>query len=1029
MMMSKIGKLIRTLKLHYEAQIRRNINLYQPISKSTTATSQEAIDLNSASPNKPTKKVDSEKIPIVRLPEDLINSAQELLDSITNQSTIRTSALGLYSKYQLTGLKKTLELDQKEILIKYLDLLQNQAIKDLELKKKNSNDGDGEGRAFGLFSGSFDSGKSDPSNDKDSEVLSLKEEAERAVNEKALAKVALIMSNPSQHTSFDDKPLSPVKESPKAPPPPRTRDKVIGRAKAFESAENTPSPSHFSPNHQTSNQISEHLLPERQPPFLNNLGPVAATNPSAPLLYEYSEHSRLSKDLSEYIVQSQEKAISRHQKEVFFANERVVPLEHANSNFASTMDCFLSKAPIKRSQIISIMSLPPEDINFADMTPMISSIYEAQILDELETNATDPIPSFVDPYIEQCLYYLKLALARLRGGQSLHPPVSEKPKPPKNKSGGGNHINAGSSEYTAAANASSNYPSQEIKQELSSFVDQEFSEGTLLPHATGFLRTEGYYCITSSQKAFYLPQRNKAIIDVGSLFNNQSNVASASALAVSWLTRVNSRRFVVNMDQNKKASTLASASINTVTDALKFNQLQTQKKQLKFSRSPIHDVSLLLISPEMISHYKHGIGAGFSFESENILKKLETRFALLERCKENENLMQCWSLTKSNFNNCSTRKPLSLLRYSNSRFSLPSPAETVENLSSSALNKGLSLALERKFSKSPCRTPPSRTTASETNLSVPAANFSHLQALSNSGSALSERAFDDSENLSTKGEKQNLSRKLRIKRQVSATIDPTQAETNNIEADSIQALQETNVAIQNATSKRLSTLVFQKPVSIHSQTALAELSGKEENYTYQHCLASSVNQQQILGKLSAWLIEKSSRSPNAWISLLMGNGKDDMNSKPFPLQSEPEDEVMSGGRGGRGGRVNSVAAKWAKMAASEKAKLSSVEKSLSKSLRKGNDGSEALKSGASSGIFISKRAIYIREREPKAIALLKHIVSQDKGWTEFPLVSESHYKHGMGAGFLTPVSVVLSTRSWFGLLVLVVWNILKNNVL
>ncbi|CAH7690699.1 hypothetical protein PPACK8108_LOCUS26128 [Phakopsora pachyrhizi] len=165
------------------------------------------------------------RIPIVRLPEDLINSAQELLDSITNQSTIRTSALGLYSKYQLTGLKKTLELDQKEILIKYLDLLQNQAIKDLELKKKNSNDGDGEGRAFGLFLGRFDSGKLNPSKDKDSEVLSLKEEAERVVNEKALAKVASIMSNPSQRTSFDDKPLPPVKKSAKAPPPPRTRDK------------------------------------------------------------------------------------------------------------------------------------------------------------------------------------------------------------------------------------------------------------------------------------------------------------------------------------------------------------------------------------------------------------------------------------------------------------------------------------------------------------------------------------------------------------------------------------------------------------------------------------------------------------------------------------------------------------------------------------------------------------------------------------------------------------------------------------
>ncbi|KAI8447540.1 hypothetical protein BY996DRAFT_6420906 [Phakopsora pachyrhizi] len=540
------------------------------------------------------------------------------------------------------------------------------------------------------------------------------------------------------------------------------------------------------------------------------------------------------------------------------------------------------------------------------------------------------------------------------------------------------------------------------------------------------------------------------------------------------------------------------------------------------------------------------MGASFSFESENILKKLETRFALLERCKENENLMQCWSLTKSNFNNCSTRKPLPFLKYSNSRFSLPSPAETVENLSSSALNKGLSLALERKFSKSPCRTPPSRATASETNLSVPAANFSHLQALSSSGSALSERAFDDSENLSTKGENQNLSRKSRIKRQVSATIDPTQAEPINgpqpvqVEPNSVIGVSSfsegpsdtSNAAFLN-TGKRgslsstnynggtqstgttldsrdssLATSVSATALLPHHQVNYSSANGqittnrssntsksrnitgseaslgfsaglnkqgrnnkssnlgpskckssegmhippvpplpkdcepfKASNYgspqiqypphstsqiknsstkadnqppdshllfkvntatstlnlassnpslppgglvatsssstsatsRFLHSLSShktsedsinlsathitnssSVNQQQILDKLSAPLIEKSSRSPNARISLFTGNGKDDMNSKPFPLQR------------GRGGRVSSVAAKWAKMAASEKAKLSGVEKSLSKSLRKGNDGSEALKSGASSGIFISNRAISIREREPKA---------------------------------------------------------------
>ncbi|CAH7676178.1 hypothetical protein PPACK8108_LOCUS11287 [Phakopsora pachyrhizi] len=142
MMMSRIGRLIRTVKLHDEAQIRRNINLYQSISTSTTSTRQEAIDLNSASANTPTKQLilrsrgserrskddkgqeeeregegedgtydqsktrllpqasfSSARIPIFRLPENLINSAQELLDYIINQWTIRTSALGLYSKY------------------------------------------------------------------------------------------------------------------------------------------------------------------------------------------------------------------------------------------------------------------------------------------------------------------------------------------------------------------------------------------------------------------------------------------------------------------------------------------------------------------------------------------------------------------------------------------------------------------------------------------------------------------------------------------------------------------------------------------------------------------------------------------------------------------------------------------------------------------------------------------------------------------------------------------------------------------
>ncbi|KAI8458202.1 hypothetical protein BY996DRAFT_6411071 [Phakopsora pachyrhizi] len=428
------------------------------------------------------------------------------------------------------------------------------------------------------------------------------------------------------------------------------------------------------------------------------------------------------------------------------------------------------------------------------------------------------------------------------------------------------------------------------------------------------------------------------------------------------------------------------------------------------------------------SHYKHGMGAGFSFESENILKKLETRFALLERCKENENLMQCWSLTKSNFNNCSTRKPLSLLKYSNSRFSLPSPAETVENLSSSALSK----------------------------------------ALSNSGSALSERAFDDSENLSTKGENQNLSRKSRIKRQVSATIDPTQAGTYQwwssmislrdgytsasggncltsnwvpggpqpvqVEPNSVMGISSfsggpsntSNAAFLNtgkcgslsstnytgetqstrttldSRDSSLATLVLSTALLPHHQCKSSEGMHIPPvpplPKDYEPFKASNYGSPQIqypphsTSQIKNSSTKADNQSPDRHLLFKVNTATSTLNLASSNPSSPPgglvatsssltsatsrflhslsshkasEDSINLG----RGGRGSSVAAKWAKMAASEKAKLSSVEKSLSKSLRKGNDGSEALKSGASSGIFISNRAISIREREPKANAI------------------------------------------------------------
>ncbi|EGG09189.1 uncharacterized protein MELLADRAFT_34495, partial [Melampsora larici-populina 98AG31] len=141
--------------------------------------------------------------------------------------------------------------------------------------------------------------------------------------------------------------------------------------------------------------------------------------PLAPILYSYKSNDRLSEDLADFIVQAQDDALARHQKfvvalsggslpklmasgllnktgvkwetwKVFFADERVVPLDHPDSNFAACMDTLFSKVPIERSQITTIMGLPPDGMDLDEISPDIASIYEAQILDEIRPEPDHP---------------------------------------------------------------------------------------------------------------------------------------------------------------------------------------------------------------------------------------------------------------------------------------------------------------------------------------------------------------------------------------------------------------------------------------------------------------------------------------------------------------------------------------------------------------------------------------------------------------------------------------------------------------
>ncbi|KAG8691525.1 histone methyltransferase set1 [Ceratobasidium sp. 423] len=114
-------------------------------------------------------------------------------------------------------------------------------------------------------------------------------------------------------------------------------------------------------------------------------------------------------------------------------------------------------------------------------------------------------------------------------------------------------------------------------------VDRPAEEDTshyplgLRKHVTGSARTEGYYKIPEAAKSLYLPQRNRAIVDI--------SAAAPMPAATSRSNRANSRRLAQGIEQHKGKAADAG-------DVLKFNQLRTRKKQLTFARSPIHDWGL-----------------------------------------------------------------------------------------------------------------------------------------------------------------------------------------------------------------------------------------------------------------------------------------------------------------------------------------------------------------------------------------------------------------------------------------------------
>jgi len=129
---------------------------------------------------------------------------------------------------------------------------------------------------------------------------------------------------------------------------------------------------------------------------------------------------------------------------------------------------------------------------------------------------------------------------------------------------------------------------------------------------TGSARTEGYIKIPETEKSLYLPQRNRAIIPVG----------SQAARKTSRMNRVNNRRLAADMEVQKK-------TLSTESDILRFNQLKARKKQLKFARSPIHDWGLFAMEDieahEMVIEY---VGEIIRFQVAELREKQYERVGI-----------------------------------------------------------------------------------------------------------------------------------------------------------------------------------------------------------------------------------------------------------------------------------------------------------------------------------------------------------------------------------------------------------------
>ncbi|KAI0786013.1 6-phosphogluconolactonase [Abortiporus biennis] len=138
--------------------------------------------------------------------------------------------------------------------------------------------------------------------------------------------------------------------------------------------------------------------------------------PSAPILYSFSNPEELVDALSHFIVKAQKEAVEKRGKftvaisggslpqflngligkpgvkwdkwQVFYADERVVPLDHPDSNHKLCMDKLFSKVPIPPDNIHAI------DYSLKDDLEDLSDAYEKELIHEFANKDSARFPIF-----------------------------------------------------------------------------------------------------------------------------------------------------------------------------------------------------------------------------------------------------------------------------------------------------------------------------------------------------------------------------------------------------------------------------------------------------------------------------------------------------------------------------------------------------------------------------------------------------------------------------------------------------------